>query len=246
MLARAGHADLLDVDPELASGLSPDQEQAARSRLQIQLLDLQAEEMRGKWGSGAPGLVGLLVVEGAVLREVRTAQRVIAELIGPGDLIRPFDEDGEEELPVRTEIRWRVVHPLLLGTVDSDLVRAASEWPPVFAALTARAVRRAQRMSVNFAISHLVRVADRLLLLFWHLSEHWGRVTPDGVVIDLPLTHAQLALMVGAERPSVTTALGQLAADGIVTRTSNRGWVLEGPVPDDVGTLLTRTGALKG
>src|SRR5436190_1262990 len=79
-----------------------------------------------------------------------------------------------------------------------------------------------------------------LLIVFWHLATHWGRVTRDGVLIDLPLTHTQLALLVGSERPSVTTALGKLDRDGLIRRLENRCWLLEGPVPDDVGTMLSR------
>jgi len=53
---------------------------------------------------------------------------------------------------------------------------------------------------------------------FWHLAERWGRVGRDGVTITLPLTHELLAKLVGAARPSVTTALGDLAARGLLTR----------------------------
>ena len=46
--------------------------------------------------------------------------------------------------------------------------------------------------------------------MLWHLAERWGRVHPDGVVIPLPLNHQRLADLVGAHRPSVTTAMGEL------------------------------------
>ena len=62
------------------------------------------------------------------------------------------------------------------------------------------------------AIAHLTRVDDRLLALLWCLAERWGRVVPDGVLVSLRLSHRTLAGMVGARRPSVTTALGP--ADG--------------------------------
>ena len=45
------------------------------------------------------------------------------------------------------------------------------------------------------------------------------------IVIDLPLTHELLAKLVGAARPSVTTALGGLADRGLVAR-DGRAWVL--------------------
>jgi CRP/FNR family transcriptional regulator, cyclic AMP receptor protein len=246
VLSPAGERALLEVDPELAAGLSDNEVAAARAKVRVSLRDVRADEVRGKWGRASPTLVCLLLVEGALLREVRTARSVTAELLGPGDLIRPFEEDGEEDLPLRTEIRWQVVQPLLLGVIDTQVLKAAAEWPSVVGAIVARCVRRAQRLSVNLSISHMVRADDRLLLLFWHLSERWGRVSPDGVEIDLPLTHGQLASMIGAERPSTTTALSRLADDGLLTRLPSRGWRLSGPVPHDVAALLTRTGALPG
>jgi CRP/FNR family transcriptional regulator, cyclic AMP receptor protein len=241
VLTSVGTESLLDADPELGSALDPAEFEAARAHVRVALLQLEENTIRGKWGDGSAQLGGLLVIEGALLREVRTARRVTAELIGPGDLIRPFDEDGEEDLPVRAEIIWRTVQPATLAVVDGRTVQAAARWPSIVTALLARTVRRTQRLAVNFSLSHMVRIADRLLLLFWHIASHWGRVTRDGVVIELSLSHSQLALMVGSERPSVTTALGQLAKQGLVTRLENRTWMLGGPIPDDVGRLLNNT-----
>lgn len=244
VLTPAGSDSLLDAEPDLGAGLSADEFAAARAQVRVALLTFDAGVARGKWGDGSAQLAGLLVTEGALLREIRTARRVVAELIGPGDLIRPFQEDGEEELPVAAEVIWRAVMPTTMAAIDTRTIQAAARWPSLVAALMARSVRRTQRLSVNFSISHMVRIQDRLLLLFWHMAAHWGRVTRDGVVIDLPLTHSQLALMVGSERPSVTTALGQLADKELVTRLESRCWILGGPVPDDVGRLLSRTSAL--
>jgi CRP-like cAMP-binding protein len=246
VLSSAGHDRLLDIEPDLAAGLAAPDAEAAREHLMVRLLNVDQAELKGKWGEGSAGLAGLLIARGALLREVDAAGRVTAELVGPGDLIRPFEEDGEEDLPVRAEIRWRVVHPVVVAVIDAHLIQAASRWPTLLAALMARAVRRAQRLSVNLSISHQVRIADRLLLLFWHLSVHWGKVTPQGVLLDLPLTHSQLALMVGSERPSVTTALGKLADEGLLTRLESRSWLLKGPLPDDLGDLVSRKFTLSG
>jgi CRP-like cAMP-binding protein len=244
VLTPAGRDRLIDLDPDLALGLEPDDVDAAREHIRVMLLSLEGDELTGKWGDTSASIAGLLIAKGAMLREVSAAQRVTAELVGPGDLIRPFQEDGEEDLPVRADIYWRVVQPVVLAVIDAHVLQAASRWPSILAALAARGVRRSQRLSVNLSISHMVRIADRLLLLFWHLSTHWGRVTPDGIVINLPLTHAQLALMVGSERPSVTTALGRLGEEGLITRLPSRGWLLQGPVPEDISVLLSRSGPL--
>jgi len=81
------------------------------------------------------------------------------------------------------------------------------------------------------AIAHLTRVDERLLSLLWMLAERWGRVVPGGVLVSLRLPHRTLAAMVGARRPSVTTALGQLMARGEIERRSDGGWILRGQPP---------------
>ena len=242
MLRPAGQERLLGLDPDLGERLD-DSDRAGADDLFVRIYELDVPEIHGKWGDAADDLAGYLIVDGAMLREIRTAQRTSAELVGPGDLVRPFEEDGEEDLPVRTGICWRSVQPVSLARIDGPLLQAASRWPALLASLIGRSGRRAQRLSVNLSITSMVRTTDRLLLMFWHMSEHWGRVSTDGVLIELPLTHFQLSKMVGAERPSVSTALGQLAQEGLVTRTAE-GWRLRGPVPGDVGELLTRTDAL--
>ena len=64
------------------------------------------------------------------------------------------------------------------------------------------------------AIALEPRVERRLLLKLRQLAERWGRVTPDGIRLDLRLTHQELANMIGAVRESVTIALGRLADAG--------------------------------
>ena len=97
-----------------------------------------------------------------------------------------------------------------------------AQWPEIFAALMDRAARRAERLVVTQAIAHITRVDERLLALLWLLAERWGRVVPGGVLVSLRLPHRTLAGMVGARRPSVTTALGQLMARGAIERRHGR------------------------
>jgi CRP-like cAMP-binding protein len=58
----------------------------------------------------------------------------------------------------------------------------------------------------------------RLLAYLWHLASSFGVVTSAGVRLDLPLTHALLAELIGARRPTVTTAFGTLSVDGRLER----------------------------
>jgi hypothetical protein len=70
-----------------------------------------------------------------------------------------------------------------------------------------RHVRRVRSLAFQRAIAQLPRVDDRMLVLLWALAERWGRVSPDGVRVPVGLPHRMLATLVGARRPSVTTAL---------------------------------------
>jgi CRP-like cAMP-binding protein len=52
------------------------------------------------------------------------------------------------------------------------------------------------------------------------------------VTVPLPLGHQRLADLVGATRPSVTTALGELSRDGAVSRRDDGTWLLHGSPPE--------------
>jgi CRP-like cAMP-binding protein len=83
------------------------------------------------------------------------------------------------------------------------------------------------------AIVHHARVDVRLRMLFWHLASRFGRVRGDGVFVPLRLTHALLAELVAARRPTVTSALSALAKEGSV-RSLDDGWLLSGDPPGEL------------
>ena len=148
-----------------------------------------------------------------------------AELLGTGDLLRPADIDGELTLPVSAEVEWTALAPLRIAVLDDVFLAAACRYPPVLARLMGRAVARAKALALHDAVTNLKHVETRLLVQFWHLAERWGRVGRDGVTLAMPLTHELLAKLVGAQRPTVTTALGRLAERGDVIR-DGAGWRL--------------------
>jgi DNA-binding transcriptional ArsR family regulator len=74
----------------------------------------------------------------------------------------------------------------------------------------------------------------------WHFADRWGSVRPDGVALRLNVTHAMLASIVAAERPTVTLALGALRERGLVEREKDRAWLLRGGPPDALGHVRSR------
>jgi CRP-like cAMP-binding protein len=67
---------------------------------------------------------------------------------------------------------------------------------------------------LSAAIALEPRLERRLILKLRQLADRWGRVTPEGVRLDLRVTHQELADMVGAARESVTVAFGRLQDQG--------------------------------
>src|SRR5215216_2028761 len=223
---------LLNVDPELARELDPRRAREAAHRLYARAIDIP----RGRWMPSTGLLqgtrpIGLLLLDGLLLREAIVDEHPSAELLGPGDVMRAWDDDDNEELLPRT-VQWTALTATRVAIVDHAFAVRAAQWPEVFASLLDRAARRAERLVVMQAIARLTRVDDRLLALLWCLAERWGRVVPDGVLVSLRLSHRTLAGMVGARRPSVTTALGQLMARGELERRADGEWVLRGAPPE--------------
>ena len=226
-----GSIQLLEADPELARGLDPRRIREMSPRLFARAVDIP----RGPWNPGrtlmtGSNLIGLLVLHGLLVREATVGDHPSAELLGPGDLLRAW-EDRDAEVLLPRSVRWSALTNARVAVIDHALAVRAAQWPEIFAQLVERAARRAERLVVMQAIGHLTRVDDRLLALLWCLAERWGRVVPDGVLVNLRLPHRTLAGMVGARRPSVTTALGQLMARGAIERRADGGWILRGRPP---------------
>ena len=218
---------VLEEDADLAAALPPDQARAAAEAAVARVEVVDDDALNGaasRWDGEST--IGLLVLDGLLTRALTIGDRTSTELLGTGDLLRPWQADQEEGfLPYEAE--WHVLEPVRVAVLDERFAAAVAPWPRIWAALMARPLRRTRAQAVSMALSHLNRVDQRLLLIFWHFAERWGRVRADGVVIRLPLTHETLGALVGARRPSVTSALGQLARDGLVLPGVARGeWVL--------------------
>lgn len=235
-----GIVRVFDELPELIHGLSPIEAAEAR-RVPARTLSLPP----GPWvpnTTGPPGHLGLLVLDGLLSRAVSVAPGTpFSELLGTADLLRPWQGAGSQSDSVRAEVVWEVLHPTRLAVLDRRFALAIARWPEVTGAIIDRAVDRSRSLVFQLAVCHLKRIEGRVLAALWHAADRWGRVTRDGVVVSLPLTHKLLASMVGAHRPSVTTALGALRKSGAVERRADGAWVLLGAPPREFANLQTAT-----
>jgi CRP/FNR family transcriptional regulator, cyclic AMP receptor protein len=180
------------------------------------------------------GHLGMLIVEGLLARRLRLAGRESVELLAQGDVLRPWVLLGPTS-SVATVVSWSVLEPASVAVLDADFAKRVSPWPEITATLMDRLTLRARWLAFALAVSHVRRIDDRLMLLFWHLADRRGRMTPDGVVIPLKLSHQALATLIGAQRPTVSTALGQLRDRGLLERAPDGVWVLHGEPPSAPG-----------
>jgi CRP-like cAMP-binding protein len=233
---------LLDADPDLADAIPVEQLAMAGAALSVPLVELDA----GPWDpeDGSPSIAGFLVVEGVLLREVTTGDVGAMELLGPGDIIVPTAAEAGTAF-VNAEVRWLALLPSQHAVLHRDLFRRLCDWPDVLATIFRRGAERSARQAVMQAICHQPRVDARLRGLFWHLAERWGRVTSGGVVLPLRLTHESLARLVGAQRPTVSTALKSLQEAGEISRRRDGAWVLLPESQERLESLQRRVAALQ-
>lgn len=224
---RAPVVCLLDVDPDFGRGIAPPEYEHARHAAMARLLTLEDRT----WvpaelgGAGEAGWLGLVVIEGLLLRRVSAAHRAACELFGTGDVLRPWDRDSDYE-PLAIDVDWQVLAPTRLAVLDGEFARRVARWPSIAAELLQRTSMRARQLSLTAAVSHLPRTHLRVLLIFWLLAERWGTVGPEGVLVRVPLTHQTLAMLAGSHRPTATIAVRTLARQRLLIRRGPDRWLI--------------------
>lgn len=172
--------------------------------------------------------LGLLVRDGLIAVELGAGRGHTAWLIGAEDLIRPWEMG---EIALTRHSRWRVLTRARILPLRGAFYRRIQRDPVVLEQVLSRAARTSHWLLAKSLIASTPNVGDRLLLLFTLWGERWGRVTRDGVRLELPLTHELIATCCGAQRPTVTLAMRTLEDRGLVTRIDRNCWLLRRDLP---------------
>lgn len=221
----AGRIALLDVDPDLAGQKNASELAAIRDRLTAPVYRLPVGTLPEPPLTKRESHLGFLALKGLLLYEVSACGRATAELLGAGDLVRPWGGDASATLA--SEVKWTVLEQVLLADLGTIANSRLTDGSDVLAALVKRCSDRAEAVAIQRSITAHVRVDVRVLAYLWHLADRFGVVVPGAVKLDIPLTHAVLARLVGARRPTVTTALQRLIQLGYLRR-DGRAFVLLG------------------
>ncbi|MEA2169692.1 MAG: family transcriptional regulator, cyclic receptor protein [Solirubrobacteraceae bacterium] len=214
---------LTETWPELAGSVDTDQWAHAERLLVAPLVTAEGEELVPALAAHADAFA-FVITRGVVLKETILAGRSSLELLTEGDVLAPLTAgDG-------TDMRPGVSSYQALGSASAAVLGdrfrlIGRRWPGVTDVLHSRLADQHHQASLRLAALHLPRAEDRIVVLFIDLARRLGRVTPGGIVINLPLTHDVIGRLTGSRRPTVSLALRALEENGSLTA-RGREWLL--------------------
>jgi hypothetical protein len=227
---------VLDLDPDLGSGISDDEWELARETCIGSLVHVsRGQSELPVLPAAGDGVIGLVIVDGLLSREVALRDHYMLELLCRDDVLIP--PLTSEPPPLGGSVRLTALTDVVLLALDKSFIVAAARWPSLLTSLHQRLETQRERLAVQGLTAHLARAEDRVLLALWNLSNSCGRVTPEGIVLPLSLTHDVLGRLAAARRPTVTLALRALEAAGCVRRRDDGTLVLTAAAERRVETM---------
>jgi CRP/FNR family transcriptional regulator, cyclic AMP receptor protein len=206
----------LDHDPDLGAALDP-QERAQARRVCIAHI---AHVPRGEWRvpdeslqAERSDIVGFILIEGTLCREVGLGAYRSIELLCGGDVLLVPVEDLEADPPLFPLVHT-ALSELTVMVLGTPFLRAAARWPALMCAVQQRLADQQARLIRQSLALHLPRAEHRVLLILWTLAQRCGRVRSDGLLLPLLLTHEALSRVTGARRSTVSLALATLRSSG--------------------------------
>jgi CRP/FNR family transcriptional regulator, cyclic AMP receptor protein len=217
---------LLEADRALAQALDERSRLEAAPRAVAEVVAVQPgawnlEPRQEDWRRG----LGLLVLEGLLAGEVKVKKRSFLELLGPGDLLRPWTSRPEFAPSLAAPAKWEVLTLARFAVLDRELALRLAPWPEVTGVLLDRAVERSRSLAVQFALRQEGQVEERVRFALWHLARRWGEPEGKRVVVRVgPLSPHVLGRMAATTPESAASALQRLQERGVVEQVEAGGW----------------------
>jgi CRP/FNR family cyclic AMP-dependent transcriptional regulator len=221
-----GAVQLLECEPQLGDGLSEEDLAIASHTLPVPTAVLRKGSWNPRSEPSEVGCLGYLIAKGLLVRRIEIAQGSSVELLGRGDLLRPWQEDASSFCAAS----WEVLEQSTLLALGPGFTRGLAQWPAIAANLAMLGLKRSRALAAD-AIASIVGIEERLLIMLWHLAERWGEPSAEGIHLSIRIPHRLLAEMMGARRPSITSALTQLQEAGRLDSGPDGGWILLGDPP---------------
>jgi CRP/FNR family transcriptional regulator len=159
-----------------------------------------------------------------IARNTADGKEVTVAILGPGDM---FGEDALFGGGERTTVATCMEETLICKAHADDLFA-------LLAGNSALALNVAQMLNdrlsdASATIEDLAyaKISDRLVNLFERLATEHGRTTGEGTLLDLRLTHQDIASIIGSTRETVSLEMNQLVRAGQIKQESGYIIVLQ-------------------
>lgn len=164
---------------------------------------------------GQPGSHVYLLKKGVVKisRVTSDGRELTLALLKPGEIFGELEAVGESSRDGQAEAHSDV---LICVLNKNDLMSMMQMKPDLGIRLTKLISFR--RKVIENRLENLVfkTIPQRLSALFLELAEEFGEKGPQGIRISVPLTHEDVASLVGAARPTVSESLNEFRKQGSI------------------------------
>jgi CRP/FNR family transcriptional regulator len=146
-----------------------------------------------------------------VSRATADGKEVTVAILGAGDI---FGEDSLFGQATRTTVATCMEETLICTAAADDLFALLSGNPTLALNVAQILSERLDDASATIEDLALAKVSERLMHLFERLSGEHGRLTAEGTLLDVRLTHNDLASIIGSTRETVTLEIATLVRSG--------------------------------
>jgi CRP/FNR family transcriptional regulator, cyclic AMP receptor protein len=154
-----------------------------------------------------------------IARATEDGKEITVAILGAGDL---FGEEVAFSNVVRTTFATCLEDSLLCTARAEDLYGLMTRHPAIAMNMANYLLeQRDEALSVVEDLASL-KVPERLMKLLERLASEHGVPSVGGKLIDIPLTHADLASLIGSTRETVSTQITQLVKEGQIRMQGRR------------------------
>jgi CRP/FNR family cyclic AMP-dependent transcriptional regulator len=187
-----------------------------------------------------PNPHSVYLLEGGLVRIFRLSRygdEATFGFVSPGEVfgeLAAFGDYPRESFAraVQRSLVWRIPRDVFQGVI--------ADRPDLVVAVIRQVGDRFKR--IESRVEHLVfrGVRSRLALILRELADDFGRPLGDGPALEVPLSQAELATLVGASRQSVNVTLHELEKEGLIELGRRRVLLLR---PDELVLAVSRDGS---
>ena len=214
-------ADLTTLIHNLDFGSTLDEESAAQLASNSVVLDVRRRRFVYKAGDPADSLFAIVYGRVKLCRiDTLTQREAVIDILSEGSLFGEsalYSKAGRRENCAITYANSRLIK-FTAGAFQKGMVGNGQLHDYTFRLIGQR-LENAERRLADFALNAIPARLDRLLADF---SDRYGVPEREGVLIDIPLPHREIASIVGSTRESVTVRLNAMRREGTIEFVNRR------------------------